>query len=192
MIFNKSTFEKALQMLFVGLFVTLLANSTKAQNGKAVIPQLGMDLSFNTDDAFWGGLAGVCFPKINASLLATFKGRIGNKRVLVELPNSNNLYQFRERSYLLGLEADKRFVLNEINEKTRFGLFVGGFGGLNFGSYRGTKIGPDASLKGAAFIGPYISDISAAIVKLGYMYLPLNTESVSHHRIFISFSFVIP
>ena len=178
----------------LGLSLAILGLSSKplmAQIDSPVGLELGFDFNFNGADAFMGGMAGICMPKWNASARATFKGRLGSKRVLIESGTPDVLYQYRERRYLLGIEAEKRFLFNEINGDTHFGGFVGGFGGLDFANYRGSTASPPSALAGSGMLGVYISDPSAVIARLGYIYLPVQTESVPVHRIYLSFSILI-
>ncbi len=187
--------SKAIQSLAITLLslVLLLFSPTlsHAQTNKAVVPEFGFDMNFNHTDIFMGGRVGVCFPQLNASLAGTFKGRIGSRRVLLETGQPDVLVQYRERRYLIGVEADKRFILNEFGPSTHFGGFVGGFGGLSFGDYRGTGEAAPLGLAGAGMVGAFISDPSAVIFRLGYMYLPLQTESVVKHRVYLSFTIMV-
>lgn len=187
--------QKAAQNLAITLlgFVLLLFSTSQihAQVQKSIAPEFGFDMNFNHTDIFMGGRVGICFPVINASVAATFKGRLGSKRVLLETGQKDVLIQYRERRYLLGLEADKRFILNEFGPSTQFGGFIGGFGGLGFGDYRGTSERAPLGLSGAGMLGAYISDPNAVILRFGYMYLPLRTETVVKHRIYVSFTILV-
>jgi hypothetical protein len=157
----------------------------------AVSPQIGIDLNFNHTDVMAGVGAGVCFNTLNASAKLTFKGRLGSKRVWVETGTPDVLAQYRERRYLLGIEADKRFRLTEFSEVEQLGLFLGGFGGMTFGDFRGSDTKVPLKLAGSAQAGVYFSNIEIAIFKLGYMYLPLQTRSVVNHRVFFSIDLII-
>jgi hypothetical protein len=159
---------------------------------QAISPQIGLDFNFNHTDVMMGGSVGICFnERINASVKLTFKGRLGSKRVLIETDVPNVLVQYRQRQYLLGIEADKRFKLTEFSETERLGAFLGGFGGLSFADYRGTNAKAPLGLGGAAEAGVYFSNTEAFILKIGYMYLPLQTPSVFQHRLFFSFDVII-
>lgn len=181
-----------LKMLVACLGLLWLSNTPlMAQNGKAVGLEIGFDFNFNGADAFMGGMAGVCIPNWNASARATFKGRLGSKRVLIESGTPDVLFQYRERRYLLGIEAEKRFLINEINGDTHFGAFVGALGGFDFANYRGSTAYSPSALAAAGMLGVYISDPSAVIARLGYTYFPVQTETVPNHRIYLSISVLI-
>lgn len=175
---------------WVVVAVTFLCGRLLAQEN-VPLPQIGLDFNFNHTDVMLGAHAGIAVPKINASFAATFQGRIGSKRVLIEGEQPYVFYQYRERRYLLGVEADKRFLLREFNESTHFGAFLGGFGGLGFGDYRGTKQSAPVGLAYSAMGGVYITEPKTVIIKLGYQYLPMHTQNVFDHRILLTFSFLI-
>ncbi len=180
----------ALSCFAAMLFGVFAAPQIKAQTD-GPLPELGIDFNFNHMDVMMGGLAGIAFPTANASLLATFKGRLGTKRVLIEGETPDTYFQYRERRYLLGLQAEKRFLLNEFDESTHFGAYIAGFGGLGFGDYRGTKAAAGAGFAWSAEAGPYISDPGAIIARLGYQYLPMQTKNVFDHRIVLTVTFLV-
>lgn len=172
------------------LFSVFAAPEIKAQSD-GPMPELGIDFNFNHTDVMMGGLAGIAFPTANASLSATFKGRLGTKRVMIEGEAPETYFQYRERRYLLGLQAEKRFLLNEFDESTHFGAYVAGFGGLGFGDYRGTKAAASTGFAWSAEAGPYISDPGAIIARLGYQYLPMQTKNVFDHRIVLTITILV-
>jgi hypothetical protein len=171
------------------LLFALLAPKLHAQDAK-MMPELGIDFNFNHTDVMMGGLGGIAFPTLNASLLATFKGRIGTKRVIVEAEEADVFYQYRERRYLLGLQAEKRFLLNEFDESSHLGAYLAGIGGLGFGDYRGTKAPASTGFAYSAEAGAYFSDPEAVILRLGYQYLPMHTANVFDHRIVLTITFL--
>lgn len=182
--------KSAIVALLLLLSMVAVSPSASAQDS-GLRPELGIDFNFNHTDVMLGGLAGLNFPAANASVFATFKGRIGTKRVLIEADERDVFYQYRERRYLLGLQAEKRFLLNEFSESMHFGAFVAGIGGLGFGDYRGTKAEAPVGFAWSAEAGAYITDPSAVVVRLGYQYLPMQTQNVFDHRILLSFTFFI-
>ncbi len=171
------------------VFLVLVSQNLHAQDTK-LMPELGIDFNFNHTDVMMGGLGGVAFPTLNASLLATFKGRIGTKRVMVEAEEADVFYQYRERRYLLGLQAEKRFLLTEFDESTVMGAYLAGIGGLEFGDYRGTKAAASTGFAYSAEAGAYFSDPEAVIIRLGYQYLPMQTQNVFDHRIVLTITFL--
>jgi hypothetical protein len=169
--------------------MTLLPTPVKAQ--QAVVPEFGAGLNFNQTDVMMDVTAGVSFQQIRTSAKVSFQPRLGSKRVLIESSTPNLLFQYRERRYLLGLEADKRFQLTQFSENLELGLFIGGFVGMSFNDYRGTDERGSVSLGWQAMAGPYLSDVRGFILRLGYIYLPLPTQNVFAHRIGFSFSLLL-
>ena len=176
-----------------GLFALILclcAARLSAQSS-GPYPEIGWDLNFNHTDVMMGGHAGVCIPKWNASVLATFKGRLGTKRVLIEGDQPDVFYQYRERRYILGVQAEKRFILTEFSPSLKLGAFVGALGGLGISDYRGTKGQAPLGFAYSGMAGPYITDGETIVIRLGYQYLPLKTQNVFDHRLLLSISFMI-
>lgn len=155
-------------------------------------PETGWDLNFNHTDVMMGFQGGINIPAWNASVLATFKGRLGSKRVQIEADEPNLFYQYRERRYIIGIQAEKRFLLTEFSPSFKLGAFLGGLGGLEISDYRGTKGQAPVGFGYAAMGGPYITDDKAIIIRLGYQYLPMKTQNVFDHRILLSLSFLFP
>lgn len=157
-----------------------------AQFEEPIVGTVGMGTSFNFQDVFWNIGGGLESPKYQASLQGGFGFRIGSKKLLVETGN-NTFDQFRERRYLFTLAAEKRFTVLEVADETMLQLFGMLQGSYTFGDYRGVGYGPS---KGFLFhpAGGIAIGSSGVIARLGYTYLPLQTESISPHRIFISFN----
>ncbi len=174
--------------LLISAAIGLTAQPVHAQS---VVPEFGAGLNFNLTDIMADLSFGMSLQEARASIKASFQPRLGTKRVLVESGTPNLLYQYQERRYLLGVEADKRFMLTQLNENTEVGLFIGAFGGMTFNDYRGTDAKGSVNLAWEGMGGAYLSDSRFLILRLGYQYLPLVTQSVYPHRIGISFNFLI-
>lgn len=172
------------------LAVVSASSSIHAQSNNP-FPELGWDFNFNHTDAMMGVQGGINIPAWNASVLATFKGRLGSKRVLIEAEEPNLFYQYRERRYILGIQAEKRFLLTEFSPSLQLGAFLGGLGGLGISDYRGTKGQAPVGFAYSAMGGPYLNYGDAVIFRLGYQYLPLKTQNVFDHRILVSLSILI-
>jgi hypothetical protein len=175
-----------------GLLLCLVISKPATVNAQSLAPELGVGLIFNHTDIMADFNGGICFPEIGLSTKLSFQPRLGAKRVLLETETPNVLVQYRERRYLLGIEADKRFSLSDITETAHVGAFVGGFIGLNFNGYRGTNEPGQLDLGWEIMAGPYLYDEEGILLRLGYVYLPLNmTSNVFAHRVGLSISFVI-
>lgn len=173
----------------LGMVGLMLASIGFAQS--SVAPEIGVGLLFNQTDVMMDFGAGVSFQNIGLSTKISFQSRISTKRVLVETDQPNLLYQFHERRYLLGLDADKRFTLTDLSENVSLGLFLGGFAGMTFNDYRGTDEKGSVGFGWEAKGGLFISNSEIFVMRLGYTYLPLPTRNVYPHRIGISFHFLI-
>lgn len=173
------------------LLVALTSFGSQPLRAQSVVPEFGVGFNFNLTDIMADFAFGMSLQEARASIKASFQPRLGTKRVLVESGTPNLLYQYQERRYLLGIEADKRFVLTELDENTEFGLFVGAFGGITFNDYRGTDAKGSLELAWQGMGGAYLSDPRYLILRVGYQYAPLATPSVYPHRIGISFNFLI-
>lgn len=167
------------------------AGSDASAQSTGPYPEIGWDMNFNHTDFMMGVHGGVCIPSWDASILATFKGRIGSKRVLVEAEQPDVFYQYRERRYILGIQAEKRFILTEFNSDLKLGAFLGALGGMGISDYRGTRGEAPIGFAYSAMGGPFLKVDESVLVKLGYQYLPLKTQNVFDHRILISISFLI-
>jgi hypothetical protein len=166
-------------MLIVGAVFAFAAKV----HAQSFYPQLGYELNFNQTDVMMGGGIGIYNIDWNASAQLSFKGRIGARRVIVEPEDTDLIFQFRERRYLLGIDLEKRFAFSDISASSQVGGYLQAFGGLSFGDYRGTTAKPPTGFGGSAGAGIYIGNPDIIAVKLGYVYLPLQTQSIVAHRI---------
>lgn len=156
--------------------------------------ELGTQLSFNGTDISGGFQAGVYIAPLDLSLRADFTSRLGSKRIRVAATDQTNLfYQYRETRYNLGLELEKRIRIPamQLGETVDAGASVMIMGGYSFGDYHGTGMAPPKGLGWRARLGPYLKADETFMLRLGYEYYPLETETISDHRVFVSATFII-
>lgn len=176
-------------LLFAYFALGMGPGNSFAQSTRVVAFTSGFEPTFNLQDIFFGLNAGIESPKLNGSFTAGFSFRLGSKKVLIQ-EAENFYYQFRERRYVLWTGFEKRVKFIEFDEDHSLNAFGFLRGGFSFGDYRGTDRKPDSGflfLPGAGLA----YRTTFAIIKGGYQYVPLKTESISPHRIFLGVNFVI-
>lgn len=186
---RKSTMMKVIRSQLRNLLATLLLLSglrAQAQSDTELAPCLGMEHTFNLNDYLMSFGGGIESPAYRASAHLNFTFRPGSKRVLVQ-ETENLFYQYRERRYIIALDADKRFALMD-GESTDLEVFAGIMGGISIGDYRGTKANAPGGLIYAPR-GGFAVSTDFLVARLGYQYLPLRTTSISSHRIYLGFYF---
>jgi hypothetical protein len=173
-------------------FCLLLAGGinsrVSAQSDVWVAPTFGFGTNFNLDDVFLTFNGGIESPKANGSVTAGFALRPGSKKVQIEQPG-DVIFQYRERRYMLSLGLEKRVKMIEFSEETSLQGLVMLHGGFTFGDFRGTAMHPSNSLLLSPGAG-FGLRLKYALVKLGYQYLPLETSSISPHRVFIGINII--
>lgn len=169
------------------LFLLLLGGPARAQ----VAFEGGVGFLFNTTDILMDNAAGISLTELGLSAKLSFQTRLGTKRVLVESDTPDVLYQYHERRYMLGIEADKRLKLTDLGESLELGGYLGGFAGMRFADYRGTDSKADLGFGWEATGGAYLSNPKGFILRMGYHYIPLPTYNVIPHRLGITFCVLI-
>jgi hypothetical protein len=177
-----------LHLALVCAWMLLTVGAVRAQLTYA---EAGLGLNFNGKDIFADINFGASIQQVNASVKVSFQPRLGTETILQESDTPNLLYQYRERRFLLGVEADKRFKLTDLGENGQMGLFVGAFGGVAFADYLGTDTRAGTGFAYQGMGGAYLSSPNTVIFRLGYQYVPLPTQGISPHRMGISLSIVL-
>ena len=170
--------------------LVILFGLGKAPVRAQVAPDFGFGMNFNHTDFMLGFNGGAAFEALDLSARLGFQFRVGSKRVLVETEVPDVLVQYRERRYLLGIELEKRFTLTEFSSNERLGVWLAPWGGLSIGDYRGSKASSPGGLAWSMQGGIFFNT-DGVVLRGGYAWLPLQTNSIVNHRIVFGVNFHI-
>ncbi|MFO8087602.1 MAG: ankyrin repeat domain-containing protein [Bacteroidales bacterium] len=184
---NKNTILTLAQRYSSQAMVDLLKKHGATQN---MTPNfdlilLSYSINMNTDDALFGTHFGYHEIKSNINISMGFSLRYFAKRVLTE-QKPDLFHQYWERRYLMPLNIDKLFNLSK-TQQNKWALMAGIKTYYTWGRYRGVNDKPDDDFGIAPRIGIYWRPGPIGGISLNYEYMDLHQNTVSPHRINLSF-----
>ncbi|MFO8054861.1 MAG: ankyrin repeat domain-containing protein, partial [Bacteroidales bacterium] len=142
-------------------------------------------ISANPDDAIFGTHGGVHEIKSNTNISLGFSARYFAKRVMKK-QQENLFHQYWERRYVIPLTIDKLFDLSKSYQK-QLSLMAGLKTWYTWGRFRGVKDKPKDAFGLSPRAGIYWRSSGAFGVSIHYEYFNLKQQTVSPHRIILSF-----
>lgn len=177
--------ERVIYIFGVMSIIFLSITKVEAQENDMYLA-ISFQTSFNTEDAFVGMDLGIV--KKKHFCFFSFGIRPFEKRVLIK-DNSGIWFQFSEVRYIVSYGCE---VFNMINN-SNVGYFIRLSGGYTWADYAGSKRKPDNGfilVPQAGLLFRFPIPAAELNIKLGYEFFNPMHNSISHHRIYVGFTFI--